>query len=44
MKGQDYGKLKAAQMVQPFITIEQYGKNTLILSNGRDNLINFSKQ
>lgn len=30
MKGQDYGELKAAQMVQPFITIEQYGKDTLI--------------
>ena len=26
MKGQDYGELEAARMVQPYITIEQYGK------------------
>ena len=30
MKGQYYGELEAAQMVQPYITIEQYGKDTLI--------------
>lgn len=30
MKGQHYGELKAAEMVSPYITIEQYGKDTLI--------------
>jgi cob(I)alamin adenosyltransferase len=30
MKGQAYGELKAARMMQPFITIEQYGLDTLI--------------
>ncbi len=30
MKGQDYGELKSAQMMGSLITIEQYGKNTLI--------------
>jgi cob(I)alamin adenosyltransferase len=28
MKGQFYGELKAADMVNPYITIEQYGKDT----------------
>ena len=30
MKGQFYGELKAAEMVHPYITIEQYGKDTFI--------------
>ncbi len=30
MKGQRYGELEATKMVQPYITIEQYGKDTLI--------------
>jgi len=30
MKGQFYGELKAAEMVKPYITIEQYGKDTFI--------------
>lgn len=30
MKGQYYGELKAAEKVRPFITIEQYGKDTFI--------------
>jgi cob(I)alamin adenosyltransferase len=30
MKGQHYGELDAARMVPSYITIEQYGKNTLI--------------
>jgi cob(I)alamin adenosyltransferase len=30
MKSQPYGEVRAAQMVAPFITIEQYGKNGLI--------------
>jgi cob(I)alamin adenosyltransferase len=30
MKGQIYGELKSAEMCQPFITIEQYGKDTFI--------------
>lgn len=30
MKGQAYGELKAAEMLQPYITIEQYGNPTLI--------------
>lgn len=30
MKGQYYGELKAAEMVQPYVTIEQYGKDTFI--------------
>ena len=30
MKGQHYGELEAVKMVQPFITIEQYGKDTFI--------------
>ncbi len=29
MKGRFYGELKAAEMSHPYITIEQYGKNTL---------------
>ena len=32
MKGQFYGELKAADMVQPWITIEQYGSETCIVS------------
>jgi cob(I)alamin adenosyltransferase len=30
MKGQDYGELDAAKMVHQYITIEQYGRDTLI--------------
>jgi cob(I)alamin adenosyltransferase len=30
MKGQHYGELEAAKMVHPYITIEQYGKDTFI--------------
>ena len=30
MKGQAYGELQAAAMVKPYITIEQYGKDTFI--------------
>ncbi len=30
MKGQSYSELKAAKMVQPYITFEQYGKETFI--------------
>lgn len=30
MKGQKYAELKSAEMCQPYITIEQYGKDTLI--------------
>ena len=30
MKGQHYGELEAVKKVQPFITIEQYGKDTFI--------------
>ncbi len=30
MKGQHYGELKSAEMTSPYITIEQYGKNTFI--------------
>lgn len=30
MKGQYYGELKSAQMVSPYIKIEQYGKDTFI--------------
>jgi cob(I)alamin adenosyltransferase len=30
MKGQKYGELKSAEMCQPYITIEQYGKDTFI--------------
>jgi len=30
MKGQKYSELKSAEMCQPYITIEQYGKDTLI--------------
>lgn len=30
MKGQYYGELKAAEMVSPYISIEQYGKDTFI--------------
>jgi len=30
MKGQFYGELKAAEIVSPYITIEQYGKDTFI--------------
>lgn len=30
MKSQPYGEVRAAEMVSPFITIEQYGKNGLI--------------
>jgi len=30
MKGQAYGEIAAAQMVKPYITVEQYGKDTFI--------------
>ncbi|ATW28886.1 cob(I)yrinic acid a,c-diamide adenosyltransferase [Candidatus Formimonas warabiya] len=30
MKGQEYGELKSARMLDPFITIAQYGKESLI--------------
>jgi cob(I)alamin adenosyltransferase len=30
MKGQKYGELKSAELCQPYITIEQYGKDTFI--------------
>jgi cob(I)alamin adenosyltransferase len=30
IKGQEYGELKAAQMVSPYITIEQYGRGAFI--------------
>jgi cob(I)alamin adenosyltransferase len=30
MKGQKYGELKAVEMLKPYITIEQYGKDTLL--------------
>lgn len=30
MKGQKYAELKSAEMCRPYITIEQYGKDTLI--------------
>jgi len=30
MKGQEYGELHSAEMVKPFITIEQYGRKELI--------------
>ena len=30
MKGQFYGELKSAEMCSPYITIEQYGKDTFI--------------
>jgi cob(I)alamin adenosyltransferase len=30
MKGQIYGELKSAEMCRPYITIEQYGKDTFI--------------
>ncbi len=30
MKGQKYAELKSAEMCSPYITIEQYGKDTLI--------------
>ncbi len=30
MKGQHYGELEAAKMVHPYMTIEQYGKDTFI--------------
>jgi cob(I)alamin adenosyltransferase len=30
MKGKHYGELDAARMVQPYITIEQYGKDTFV--------------
>lgn len=30
MKGQYYGELKSAEMVSPYISIEQYGKDTFI--------------
>ena len=35
MKGQFYGELQAAEMVRPYITIEQYGSETCI--RGREN-------
>lgn len=34
MKGQKYGELKAAEMMQPYVTIEQYGKDTFIHVKG----------
>ncbi|MDZ7262531.1 MAG: cob(I)yrinic acid a,c-diamide adenosyltransferase [candidate division KSB1 bacterium] len=30
MKGQDYGELEAARRLAPFITIEQFGKQTFV--------------
>ncbi len=30
MKGQEYGELKSAQMVKPYITIEQYGRSGFV--------------
>lgn len=30
MKGQHYGELEAAKMVHPYITIEQYGKDSFV--------------
>lgn len=30
MKGQEYGELKSAHMLEPFITIEQYGNEKMI--------------
>ncbi len=30
MKGQDYGELRSAGMLSPYLTIEQYGRPTLI--------------
>ncbi|MGI6679849.1 MAG: cob(I)yrinic acid a,c-diamide adenosyltransferase [Dehalobacterium sp.] len=30
MKGQEYGELKSASMLEPFITIEQFGRENLI--------------
>jgi len=30
MKGQEYGELKSAEMVKPYITIEQYGRKELL--------------
>ncbi|ATW27574.1 cob(I)yrinic acid a,c-diamide adenosyltransferase [Candidatus Formimonas warabiya] len=30
MKGQEYGELKSAQMMEPLITIEQYGKESMV--------------
>ncbi len=30
LKGQDYAELKAAEMCRPYITIEQYGKDTFV--------------
>jgi len=30
MKGQEYGELKAARLVEPYITIEQYGRKDLL--------------
>jgi len=34
MKGQKYGELKAAEMMKPYITIEQYGRDTFIHVKG----------
>ncbi|MDN5347939.1 MAG: cob(I)alamin adenosyltransferase [Clostridia bacterium] len=34
MKGQYYSELKSVEMVQPYITIEQYGKDTFIHVQG----------
>ena len=30
MKGQEYGELRSAEMVKPYITIEQYGRKELV--------------
>jgi cob(I)alamin adenosyltransferase len=30
MKGQEYGELRSAEMVKPYITIEQYGRKDLV--------------
>jgi len=34
MKGQKYGELEAAKMVSPYITIEQFGKDTFVHVRG----------
>ena len=35
LKGQKYGELEAAKMMSPYITIEQYGKDTFVHVRGR---------
>lgn len=34
MKGQSYGELESARMIAPYITIEQYGKDTFVHVRG----------